>query len=240
MNNHPHDIKQSLAQMFGIQNQLNTKSYKTDWLDKGRTGEYDYRIAAGDELHEFLRTLPFAWWSGAIEDRQNCITELVDAWHFLMSQAIIDANGDLNAAVEVAMIAYDRFAAQGEYALLEDTAALVQKRTTRKLISELYADKDAEIYLYHFFDLCYMYGVKMDQLSARYVAKATLNKFRQANGYSDKPRTYIKNWKFANGNSGEDNKFLADWVDAEYEGGVVVDETEVYAWLSRTYSMVVR
>lgn len=168
-----------LSNMVEIQSSLNTKSYNTDWLTKGLSGEFDYKMAAMGEIIEFCDSLPYSWWSKAREDRRNCITELVDAWHFIMSQALIDNGGDV---VVTGMWIADWYT----YAQFAITAAeksnlppVSVKRRAKNLMMEI--GKNAmnlqsgcsnaqDNYISEFFRLCEAYGVSLELLFSRYIA----------------------------------------------------------------------
>jgi len=228
----PVSEKDLVKKMFNIQYQLNTNTYDSAWIEKGRSEEFDYLMAAVDEVHEFLRSIPFQWWTKDKPDRQNQVTELVDAWHFLMSQCIIDnMTIDPAAAVERAVTstynAYFYTTAYGE--LREQTV----KRQAKALVVECYLHRQ---YIQEFFKLCAMANVSLQLLYARYVAKATLNKFRVENGY--KKGTYLKIWQIGS-DKGEDNYFLSRWVDAGLAAGhPVPTEEDVNHFLFRVYSEV--
>lgn len=223
-----------IAEMMTIQNGLNTKSYDTAWLEKGQTGEFDYRIAGGQELGEFLDSLPYSWWSGAKPDRANCITELVDAWHFIMSQVIVERCGNLDAATAEVVAGYND-SNDGEG--VQDDRII--KSIARGAIAALYGDG---LYIEKFFNLCTAYGVSLELLYARYIGKSTLNKFRVENGY--KVKEYAKLWDFGGDRAegtklDEDNYYLSRWIDACVEKGQEPNAEEVHAWLTEQYSQVV-
>lgn len=222
-----------LTDMFTIQNGLNTKSYDAAWLEKGRTEEFDYKMAAGDEIHEFLRSLPFQWWIGAAPDRANQITELVDAWHFIMSQALIDWDGKIEPVCRAAERAYNYAKSYS----LEETV----KKQAKLLVAALYLegtghDSGNLDYLPQFFALCRKAEVSLELLYARYLAKSTLNKFRVDNGY--KRKEYLKHWT-VNGEQGEDNYFLARWVDSRLEDPALplLTSDEVTNFLTQMYAI---
>lgn len=232
------DAAEMIGEMFGIQNALNTKSYDSAWIDKGLSGEFDYPMAAVDEVHEFLRSLPFQWWTKDQPDRQNQVTELVDAWHFIMSQYIIDHGGDVQVAAESVARSYPY--TQMGMNRLEPTV----KQQAKKLIVSLYGGRHQDgagcvvqdSYIECFFLLLRRSNISLELLYARYIAKATLNKFRVANGY--KQGTYMKKWALA-GEVGEDNFFLSRFVDQELEAGhQVPSEEDVNHFLTRVYAEV--
>ncbi len=223
-----------IQEMFSIQNALNTKSYDKAWIEKGATEEFDYAMAAGDEAHEFARSLPFQWWTKDKADRPNQVTEIVDAWHFVMSQMIIDFSGDFEEAADIATIHYE--ASHGV------TLCSSVQRQTKLFVAMLYMHNGPfhlstpEHYVISFFKLCRAAEVPVGLLYARYIAKATLNKFRVANGY--KQGTYSKIWEIG-GEKGEDNFFLARWVDEKISTGHTPTENDVNIFLQGTYAEVV-
>lgn len=234
------EARELIAKMFGVQYALNTKSYDSAWIERGRSEEFDYLMAAGDEAHEFLRSLPFQWWTKDKADRQNQVTEVVDAWHFVMSQFIIDKMTiDTGAAVTRASEeAYESYERISYYGGLAQTV----KRQAKVFVAACYAHNsghrfDGPSYIDAFFQLCAISNISVDLLYARYVAKATLNKFRVANGY--KQGTYQKIWQLGD-ERGEDNYFLSKWVDGRILDGVTPSEDEVTNYLMLTYPAVVQ
>lgn len=227
-------VMQMIEDMVNTQSQLNTNSYKSDWLVKGKTGEYDYQVAAAQELGEFLDSLPFAWWSSPTPDRQNCVTELVDAWHFIMSQAIIDNAGNVNRAIHACYNTFSEAVQEREDA--PGPACISVKNQCKRTIVALYdADTyDRLFYVNQFFGLCFCYEVSLETLYYRYIAKAELNKFRQENGYSTKPRTYLKSWT-VNGKTAEDNFFVSTYVDDALQSGLELSRSSIRQYVSETY-----
>jgi hypothetical protein len=69
-------------------------------------------------------------------------------------------------------------------------------------------------------------------LHARYIAKATLNRFRVDNGY--KNGEYAKSWKI-DGQTEQDNYWLSTWVTEQLENGIQLDQDMIYNWLKKTY-----
>ncbi len=220
-----------IGAMFTIQNALNTKSYDKAWIEKGKTEEFDYAMAAGDEAHEFLRSLPFQWWTKDKADRQNQVTEIVDAWHFVMSQYIIDHNGNVDAAVAGAVDIHEKAKL---FLQLEETV----KKQAKLFVAALYVHNTrhgemAPGYVGYFFKLCEKAEISLDLLYARYLGKATLNKFRVANGY--KQGTYKKIWELG-GIKAEDNYFLSSYVDTVLAAGGEFSEENVQGYLEQAYS----
>jgi hypothetical protein len=228
---------QMITGMFRIQNELNTKSYDKTWIEKGLTQEFDYEIAAGDEVHEFLRSLPYQWWTKDKEDRQNQVTEIVDAWHFVMSQHIIDHFGDVEKAANSAYSTAHHSLLNDSFQQLESTV----KRQAKKFVAAIYLNNLNEeqhtlSYMRDFFLLMKRANISLELLYARYIGKATLNKFRVENGY--KKGEYAKIWRL-HGLEGEDNMFLSTYIDEQLAvKSHIPTAIEVRDYLHKTYEEV--
>lgn len=237
-------IARMIKEMFTIQNQLNTNSYAQAWLERGKTEEYDYSLAAGQELGEFFNSLPYAWWSAPEEDRSNCITEIIDAWHFIMSQLIIDYNGEVDYCAYFANKEYETFTnVLKEKAEVGKDAA---RRAAKALTARLYVNHVEGIhnvlpnYIRLFWALCNAYELPIELLHARYVGKSVLNRFRVDNGY--KRKEYDKKWVLYRGTEKkavceEDNFFLSEYIDREVQDGRAISQESVYEWLKMMYGI---
>lgn len=216
--------------MLTIQEGLNSKSFSTTWLEKGATEEFDYAMAAGDEAHEYARSIPFEWWKKNAPDRQNQVTEIVDAWHFVMSQLIIDHSGNVGQAYTEARESY--------YAWDQHVGLVSPKKATKLFVAAMYLHGSQFpapcSYMHAFWAWCAAAEVGFDLLYARYIAKATLNKFRVENGY--KVGKYDKIWSIEDDRE-EDNFFLARWVDQELSIGRVPNAEEVADFLNEAYAL---
>jgi hypothetical protein len=223
-----------IEEMLKIQNELNIKSYNVAWLEKGGTEEFDYSMAAGDEAHEYARSLPFEWWKKNAPDRQNQVTEIVDAWHFVMSQLIIDNMGNIGRAYATARDSYLSW--RGVI-----TEPLTEKKATKLFVAAIYLRGSQFAspcdYMSAFWSWCDAANVDLDLLYARYIAKATLNKFRVENGY--KEGKYTKSWCIGD-ERGEDNYFLSKWVDHRISIGHTPTADDVSLWLPEMYAQVLR
>jgi hypothetical protein len=235
-----------IRQMVEAQAGLNAQAYSQTWMQLGGLQEddakvWDYPLAAAQEVSEFIESWGYAWWATKkwpIEqalDLSNCMTELVDAWHFILSQALIEEDGD---AYRTASCLLNGFALTADNGAMNTHRSVL--RHAKKLSSYLmdYAETSApQVLIYSkFFDVLTSAGFSLDHFHARYSAKLQLNIFRQLNGYKDKPRTYEKNW---NGN--EDNFHLAQWIDAifaDVQAGresKLPTEAEIMKWIAANY-----
>lgn len=226
--------------MVVAQDGLNRKAYSEEWLangskDNNADGRWDYPLAASQEIGEFLDSWGYSWWSKADVDLPNCMTELVDAWHFLVSQAIIECKGNLTLAAEQLFNCYvfvtDNGVSHGHRAVVMRAKQLMAGLLTWTTDAEIYYSQD--IYD-QFFSLMLSAGFSLDHFTTRYNAKLQLNLFRQLNGYNTKPRQYKKIWTT---DGKEDNYFLSAWIDkCLTEDKRVPGDSEIMNWIGVQYT----
>ena len=178
-----------IEQMFKLQNELNNHTNGEMWAD-GLTKENRqilwYRCIYM-EAAEAIDSFNWKHWKNInVEpDWANIKVELVDIWHFIMSEAIrvddqsyanqyeeIDAIEDLNP--EVLLQTLERILALSAQAKIENNDNAIRE------IIDL------------FFVALSRIGMDTSELYKRYVVKNQLNTFRQQNGYKD--GSYIKIW----------------------------------------------
>jgi dimeric dUTPase (all-alpha-NTP-PPase superfamily) len=221
-----------IVEMLENQLMLNTSAYANDWHDKARSGEWSYTMAAIQEVAEFNKSSWLPWWSKAERDWSNSRIELVDALHFMLSEAIashsLEDIGKAASDIHLALLASDK--TQTEF----DQVELVRrsKVLSKELSEEEFKTQDAFKAL---FELCTYINFSFDKLYALYLGKSVLNKFRQQHGY--KEGKYSKIWETESENGKEDredNYFLAEWV-----GGMNTAPTieQVKNWLANEYQV---
>lgn len=213
-------------------------------MDDCLTGKKDYLLAASQEISEFHEAFgQYRWWGGSPKDLPNCRTELVDAWHFIMSDHLAnlaepeERNTDPTRVIVTPSV-IDRVA--NYYVECWNEVQSYTQSDDREVtrLAKLYQSQilSCNAETNKFFSLCIAGGqMTLEHLYARYVGKATLNKFRQDNGYSAKPRTYQKIWQEGK----EDNYYLAAWIDSQLEGDWPAPSAEdVTAFLTKAYAEV--
>ncbi|MGE4570209.1 MAG: dUTP diphosphatase [Gammaproteobacteria bacterium] len=178
-----------IEQMFKLQNELNNHTNGEMWVE-GLTKEnrqISWYRCIYMEAAEAIDSFNWKHWKNInVEpDWANIKVELVDIWHFIMSEAIrvndqsyanqyeeIDAIEDLNP--EILLQTLERILALSAQAKIEDNDNAI--RETIDL----------------FFIALSRIGMDTRELYKRYVVKNQLNTFRQKNGYKD--GSYIKIW----------------------------------------------
>ena len=178
-----------IEQMFKLQNELNNHTNGEMWVD-GLTKEnrqISWYRCIYMEAAEAIDSFNWKHWKNInVEpDWANIKVELVDIWHFIMSEAIrvndqsyanqyeeIDAIEDLNP--EILLQTLERILALSAQAKIEDNDNAIRKTIDL------------------FFIALSRIGMDTRELYKRYVVKNQLNTFRQKNGYKD--GSYIKIW----------------------------------------------
>ena len=180
-----------IKQMFELQQKLNDQTNGTIWTE-GATKEgrqISWFRCIYMEAAEAIDSFNWKHWKDidAQPDLDNAKVELVDIWHFIMSEAI--HFGDAGFAE-----AYNTMQPEKEInpelmvEILEEMVAVAAS-------ANVDADK-AQSALYEvtglFFKALANMAMDVPELYKRYVVKNQLNQFRQDHGY--KEGTYIKIW----------------------------------------------
>ena len=190
-----------LQTMFQLQAAMN---YRVDpnWTD----ARYPYLRAVVVEAAEAIEHHGWKWWKQQHRDLGQLQMELVDIWHFLLSEILLRNGGDEDKARLYLEAAYERqsptrrlqFDGQ-EYSLEElELLDLLQALIGTAAAGRVELGLFAEI----------MSGCELDwpELYKQYVSKNVLNFFRQDHGY--KEGSYKKEW-----NGREDNEHLSELMD---------------------------
>lgn len=210
-----------IESMLNLQAGMNAK-VNPQWLGAG----YPFLRAAVIEGAEAMEHHGWKWWKAQQLDLPQLQMELVDIWHFALSDLIIAAQGDIPlAAHQLAQLlveAEDKVVFDGETYLIEklDTLEkielLVGLAAARRFAVPLFAALLADCKL------------SWDDLYKQYVGKNVLNFFRQDHGY--KQGTYLKLWQ-----GREDNEHLVE-VLAAVDPAAPNFRDQLYAGLAARYA----
>ena len=180
------------------------------------SARYPYMRAVVIEAAEAIEHHGWKWWKKQSLDLPQLQMELIDIWHFLLSEILLQETGSEEAALDSLseqlqaiepgkqVIFDDKQYDLGEMGLLEHLELLIALAAARRIELSVFA--------------AIMSNCQMDwtELYCQYVGKNVLNFFRQDNGYQE--GTYQKMWK-----GREDNEYLVeamallDPADAEYQ-----------------------
>jgi len=193
----PVQIKSMLALQAGMNQKVDE-----DWV----RSRHPYLRAVVIEGAEAIEHHGWKWWKKQDKDLSQLQMELIDIWHFLLSELLLQTNGELAPAATLLQnhVADNELAQQvtfdGQIYMLEDIDLLAKI----ELLIGVAASKRVEIGL--FAAIMTDCGLSWDELYRQYVGKNVLNFFRQDHGY--KSGEYQKLW-----NGREDNEHLVDVLD---------------------------
>ena len=188
--------------MLELQATMNSK-VDSHWLN----ANYPYLRAVAIEGAEAIEHHGWKWWKKQQKDLAQLQMELIDIWHFFLSEILLRAEGDQKEALKLLLqlipgtksekiIKFD-----GKEINLEG-CDLISKL---EILIATAISKRIEIDLFSMImDDC---ELSWGELYSQYVGKNVLNIFRQDYGY--KKGTYIKIW-----DGREDNEHLVDIIDS--------------------------
>ena len=182
-------VKNQLDMMADLQDRHNREVHP-EWRDQG----YEYYRAVWVECAELLDHYGWKWWKHQTPDLDQVKLEIVDIWHFGLSEMM--RGGELDPAgigAEYAATIEQHLAAPAL-----DFRTAVEHLAERTLCTQGFP-------LGEFIDLLNSLPMGFDELFEMYVGKNVLNTFRQAHGY--KTGNYVKVWS-----GREDNEHLMDLV----------------------------
>ncbi len=193
-------LRDRLKSMLLLQDSMNAK-VNPAWL----TARYPWLRAVLLEGAEAIDHYGWKWWKHTKPDMEQFRVELVDIWHFALSDALERECGNhdvaastieqaLTAGTQVSGMMFGvKFYTFAEMAPIERVELMVGLAAQRRFSFALFAAimDDA--------------GMDWNQLYVGYVSKNVLNFFRQDNGY--KEGTYIKMWV-----GREDNEWMTEIV----------------------------
>lgn len=207
-------LKYTLNKQLQFQEELNIKTCGKNWKSgvtkDGKT--INWRLCIVKEVDELIDSIPWKHWkdiNDSIIDYKNIHVELVDAWHFILSDLLVS---DLENSERVNIIQHSIEKANSEIIKVPINTKEKNKfiiNNSLKLISEaakINENLTSTSTLKNFFVLCKYCDLSLNSLFALYFGKNYLNEFRQLNGY--KSGKYKKMWSKYK----EDNAFMYDIV----------------------------
>jgi len=174
--------------MVNLQNTMNSK-VNPDWTDAG----YEWYRALWVECAEMLDHHGWKWWKHQECDVEQVKLELVDIFHFGLSMAIISPTDTVTDFIED----FEDYM-QTHAVAIGDFCTNLEALAGAALVGRVFD-------IASFANCMDLIGMDFDELYKLYVAKNTLNMFRQSAGY--KEGTYIKVW-----DGKEDNEVLMELV----------------------------
>ena len=223
-----------ILQMLKLQQELNDATNGVGW-ENGVTKngkKIDWRRCIYLEASELVDSYPWKHWKNidASPDYENIKIEIVDIWHFIMSEVLrlykIENLGSLEDISNVVgnMEEFENFreASRGEELDSYEQIALVED-----MVKILFCNSNINALLISFLTMSSKLNLKLPELYELYIGKNILNKFRQEHGYKD--GSYIKVW-----NGKEDNVVMQEILTSNSD----ITPEELYQALEEAYPKI--
>jgi len=205
-----------VERMLEKQDELNIQTNGSDWKKNSKLKWYR---AIWVESAELINYTNWEWWKLCPESIRDAQMELIDIWHFFLSDLLTNTN--IISPTTITTI-FDLQAPQFDD---HDFYLEAIRLETENLVKSCLSYRPIES-LYTFVTLCKLLDLNLEKLYKLYIGKNVLNKFRQNNGY--KQKTYKKIW-----DGKEDNVYLMNEIDR-----LEIDntfESQVYNILENKY-----
>lgn len=207
--------------MLSLQYGMNSK-VDPAWI----SARYPYLRAVVIEGAEAIEHHGWKWWKHQEHDLSQLQMELVDIWHFMLSELLLEHQGDLEQTKKVLLTAVTGNT-QETVRFDDEPYRLADLDLVAKLelLIGTSVARRVEIGLFEaIMQDCLM---NWDDLYRQYVGKNVLNYFRQDHGY--KQGSYRKTW-----NGREDNEHLVEVLD-NLDAHADDFQDQLYAALKQRY-----
>ncbi|MED6333498.1 MAG: dUTP diphosphatase [Pseudomonadota bacterium] len=214
--------KNQAATMLALQANMNAK-VDPNWI----TARDPYLRAVAIEGAEAIEHHGWKWWKKQDKDLSQLQMELVDIWHFILSEILLRNDDNQLTPLEYLLSALSD-ANSLQLIELDNTA---YKLNETDLVTKL--ELLIAISIARRIDLGLFESIMRDceltwtDLFCQYVGKNVLNMFRQDNGY--KEGTYRKMWE-----GREDNEHLVEILES-LDPDLPSFKDEIYSALTNTY-----
>ena len=205
-------MKSRLNSMLDLQDAMNRK-VNPDWREQG----FPWYRAIWVECAELLDHYGWKWWKHQQPDMEQVKLELIDIWHFGLSQLLL-GDKDPEAVADKLVEVFSSVSESGGGAL--DFRDQLETFTLSTLGTRDF--NPAEFAL-----LLQTVDLSFDELYTRYIGKNVLNFFRQDHGYQE--GTYRKIWA-----GREDNEHLVE-LSGELDSSDPGFKDALYAGLATRY-----
>ena len=215
-------LREQASTMLSLQMSMNAK-VDPDWV----AARYPYLRAVAIEGAEAIEHHGWKWWKKQEKDLPQLQMELIDIWHFVLSEILLRNSG--NVDVSLAALTKLLYSAKTQKTIDFDG----QQYSIREL--DLLAKLELLIALsvVRRIELGLFQSIMSDckigwiDLYRQYVGKNVLNMFRQDHGYKD--GSYQKIW-----GGREDNEYLVEIIDS-LDPNQVKFKDQVYIALKNSY-----
>ena len=215
-------LSEQVATMFSLQKDMNAK-VDPEWIQ----ARYPYLRAVAIEGAEAIEHHGWKWWKKQDKDLAQLQMELIDIWHFLLSEFLLRHEGDEHKAL---LHLTDQLKAINSRPNLNFDNQNIQVNSCdliRKLELLIGTAIAGRIELSLFESIMTDCELTWTELYCQYIGKNVLNIFRQDNGY--KKGSYKKIWR-----DKEDNQHLVEILTSLDPSSTDFKE-QIYLSLKRAY-----
>jgi len=188
--------------MFTLQMGMNAK-VDPDWV----AARYPYLRAVAIEGAEAIEHHGWKWWKKQEKDLPQLQMELIDIWHFILSEILLRNSGNVDASLAALMMLLDSANTQKIIDFDDQQYSIDELDLLTKLELLIALSVVRRIELGLFQSIMSDCKIGWIDLYRQYVGKNVLNMFRQDHGYKD--GSYQKIW-----NGREDNEYLVEIIDS--------------------------
>ena len=214
--------KNQAATMLSLQSSMNAK-VDPNWV----TARYPYLRAVAIEGAEAIEHHGWKWWKKQDKDLAQLQMELVDIWHFILSEILL-RNGESQAAPLNHLLNALKQTNNQQHIKFDNATYILKKLDLISKLELLIAISIARrIELAVFESIMHDCKLSWTELFSQYVGKNVLNMFRQDNGY--KNGSYQKIWA-----GREDNEHLVKILES-LDPNVPNYKEEIYNALVSAY-----
>lgn len=177
---------EQLLPMLKMQDQLN-KLIDPNWIEAQRP----WLRAAWVESGELMDHVGWKWWKQQERNTVQAQIELVDIWHFLLSEWLGNTPKDEDVESAAALLIDTMYSPEKWLPSQEEA---LQRHTDLLVLIDGFAHLcAANIFNVKLFErMMQLLDMSWSDMYRMYIAKNVLNLFRQHNGY--KLGTYVKDW----------------------------------------------
>ena len=208
--------------MFSLQKTMNTK-VDPEWI----RARYPYLRAVAIEGAEAIEHHGWKWWKKQDKDLAQLQMELIDIWHFLLSEFLLRHEGDEHKALAHLTEHLKAINSQSNLNFDNQNIQVDSCDLIRKLELLIGTAIAGRIELSLFESIMTDCELTWTELYCQYIGKNVLNIFRQDNGY--KKGSYKKIWR-----GKEDNEHLVEILNSLDPSSTDFKE-QIYLSLKRAY-----
>tara|TARA_B100000029_G_scaffold425434_1_gene433802 strand:+ start:217 stop:876 length:660 start_codon:yes stop_codon:yes gene_type:complete len=208
--------------MLTLQTSMNVK-VDPNWVQ----ARYPYLRAVVIEGAEAIEHHGWKWWKKQEKDLPQLQMELIDIWHFILSEILLRNQADHAKSLKVLTEFLDSSNTQNSIKFDEQKFLINELNLIAKFELLIALSVSRRIELALFASIMTDCEMSWTELYCQYVGKNVLNMFRQDKGY--KEGTYQKIW-----NGREDNEYLVEIIDS-LDSSQLEFKDAVYAALESAY-----